>query len=237
MKYIATKETGIFDLYVVFGGGTRTMVKLNKGDILPTDCLEPKDVEKSLKFGGLSRLLKNGTLISVDDKDADKKIKEILGHHKPLPSEIETKQVSSGSPKKPYNNVEIASQKATEAKREEGMTEIIKINSKGDSLPVDMVQFEQATGTDKSGGTVAIGVELQPTDPRNPNGDKGIDGYESKTDFSEIHTYTAFEGLNHPDQVLFCKQCSNKTLLTEIMTNSSKKQIINNGRKRLEELK
>jgi hypothetical protein len=230
MKYIATRDTTVFDLYVSFSSGAKTQLKLKKGEVLPYGCLNTKDIDKSLKFGGLGRLLNTGWIVAVDEADIDKKVKEI-NSVQPLPSEIVSR---SDSPKKeqtkPYSNIEVADQNKIETKREEGMTEIIKIKKTEESLPVEMIQFDQAVGTDKSGGIVPVGVELQPTDPRNPNGEKVMD-------FSEIHTFTAFEELNHPDQLSFIKQSSNKTLLTELMTKSPKKQIQNNSRRRLEEIK
>ena len=237
MPYIATKDTGICDLCITFSTGKKIPVKLKKGEVLPTDCIDKGDLNKSLRFGGLKGLLSSGWIKEVAQKDLDSEIARLNSRH--LPSEIETARVTPKNTPKPYANVEIASQSEVEAKREKGMTEIIKTESSdGSSVPVEMVQFQEGVGTDNSGGLIPLAPELSSTDPRNPNGIKpeGLDSYDSKTDFGTIHTYAKFDELNHPDQLLYIKQCTNKTLLGEIVSLNSKKQIQNNSRKRLEEI-
>ena len=242
MKYIAKQELTVFDLPVKYSNGAAYPIKLSKGQVLPIDLFDEKDIKKSLSIGGLRNLINMGFIIEVSDEKEKDALASI--NSSALPSEIETEQVKSLTAKKEYKSIETISQKEFSDRRDEnGMVNNIDMIKNQKSIDVNSVEFESVV-TEKSGGLVVTNAENKrnsESDVAHEEGGKShnvnLNEYKTNIDFATVKSIDEFNKLNHFDQLLFVKQCEDKSLITEIINKSSKKQIQNNARMRAEALK
>lgn len=244
MKYIAKQDLGVADLYVVYKNGPKHELRLTKAQVIPIDLLDADDVKKSLAVGSLGKLIRSGHIVEVEDGNVTEVIRSINANIKP--SELE--RVSYQAPKSDdkYKSVTTMSQEDFANKRDaEGMVQNLNMSENGRALDVTTLNFQNAAVTERSGGIVVTPAETVPMDGETRDGvidDKSgktlnLNDYKPSADLSKVATRESFDALNHFDQLLFVKQCTSKPLLTEIVEKTSKKQIQNNARKRVEELK
>jgi len=218
--YIAVEETNIFDLYIPFSNGKPVQVRLKKGDTIPTELLNKEDLEKSLRFGGLGRLLKAGIIKKVDSKEEAEKLSTELKKQK-RPSEIETQELINR-----YNNVNSFDQKKMEEKREEGQVQNLQSDS-----PSQVEAF--AVSTNNAGEPTVQQTELNRTEEKKKS---AFDEYQPMTDLSKITTVEEFKKLNHFDKLYFVKGTKNIDLLKDITEVIKERQVLNNCKLRIEEL-
>jgi len=218
--YVAIKETNIFDLYITFTNGKQIQVRLKKGDILPVEMLNKGDLEKSLKFGGLGRLIRAGIIKKVDSKEEAEKLSEELKKQK-LPSEIETQELLNK-----YNNVNSFDQKKMEEKREEGQVQNLQSDS-----PSQVEAF--AVATNKAGEPTVQPTELNRDREKKKS---AFDEYQPMSDLSKVTTVEDFKKLNHFDKLYFIKGTKNIDLLKDITEVIKERQVINNCKLKIEEL-
>jgi hypothetical protein len=255
MKYIAVAHTEVADLHIVYSGGLKTLIRLEKGQELPVDILDPIDVKKSLAFGALGRLIKAGWIKEIQT-DAEvlefqRKLKTII-----FPSETEKAKALEDLQEKRKTKVEaskysvvetISSEELQRIRDEKGMVQSVDTTEgNGQAIKVEQITFEQAITTNKSGGLTVSTPELRSDTPNdvvmNEKTGKvekvglGIEEYKTKGNLVDVKDYHGFDNLNHFDQLSYLKDCQNVELLNEIASKNVKKQIINNAKKRLSEL-
>jgi len=218
--YVAVEETNIFDLYVTFSNGKQIQVKLKKGDILPVEILSKEDLEKSLNFGGLGRLIRAGIIKKVNSKEEAEKLSKELKKQK-LPSEVETQELLNK-----YSNVNSFDQKKMEEKREEGQVQNLQSDS-----PSQVEAF--AVTTNKAGEPTVQPTELNRDKEKKKS---AFDDYQPMTDLSKITTVEEFKKLNHFDKLYFVKGTKNIDLLKDIAEVIKERQVLNNCKLRIEEL-
>lgn len=262
MAFIALADTEVADLYVSFEGGSKTLVKVKRGQTIPTEFLNETDVKKSLAFGALGRLIRGGWVKEVADEEIDMAKKTVSFNR--LPSEVDKPSLPSNTPlpasnpaseKSKYNLVEsISAAELHQLRQDKGMVQNLDLTQgNGKSVNVEAMVFEQSVMTNGSGGLSVVQAEIKKdigndavynektgkmesvgtgTEKSGPV----IENYEPKTDISAVKDYIAFEQLNHFDQLLCVKGLEDKNLLTEIRDKSPKKQIQNVSMKRMSEL-
>jgi hypothetical protein len=256
MSYIAKGDLSICDLCITYTNGTKYTVKLKKGDELPIDVVDASDLKKSLGYGALGRLIKAGLILEVDDKkaaDVSMKLRNNIS-----PAQIETmnardaikakqpvaSQASQLKAKQKYEIVSIMSQKEFSDRRDNrGMIENMDMPH-GKAVDVLPMSFSDVGVTEHAGGLVVTAGELRSDDVQDSAVDENgnhhntaLDDYQPTADFTKVKTFEDFDKLNHFDKLLHIRGCNDKDLLTSITIHSTVKQIVNNAKKRLTEIK
>jgi hypothetical protein len=246
MKYVAKQDLGVADLYVSYANGPKHELRLSKGQVIPVELLDENDIKKSLAFGSLGGLIRTGYILEVEDANVADVVKAINSNMKP--AELEKVRYGAQKTEEKYKSVSTMSQEEFATKRDaDGMVNNIDMKDNGRALDVENLKFSDAAVTERSGGlvvtaaeTVAVDGEVRDAVVNEKNGKAttlSLNDYKPSTDLSKVSTRDDFEKLNHFDQLLFVRQCSDKTLLTDIVEKTTKKQIQNNARKRVEEIK
>ena len=256
MAYVAMADMQVADLFMTFSGGNKTLVKLNRGEVLPVDLLDEKDVKKSLRFGALGRLIAGGWIEEVEDSKAEEFCNKVKATFVPSIAEkalsAEEKaarsrsEISSSGPKRTFVE-NVSAEELHEIRQSRGMVENLDLTKNaGKAVDVEDVQFEKAIVSNKGGGLSTVEPEKNVTQAQDKIVDEkrgtvhtigvNLQNYDVKSDLGKVNDYSSFDQLNHFDQLLFIKETENKGLLTEISEKNGKKQIQNNARKKLSEL-
>jgi hypothetical protein len=65
------------DLSVKYNNGYAPFLRINEGDEIPLDLLDPEDIKKSLRVGSLKGYIDNGWVVEITEADPLNKLEEL----------------------------------------------------------------------------------------------------------------------------------------------------------------